>query len=67
MVEHKFKIGEMVYFRSAARGVDAPRGRSFQITQRLPAAGGQLQYRIRNAFESYERAASESELQPVNP
>jgi len=67
MIEHKFKIGQMVYFRPTTRGVDAPWGRSFQITQRLPVFGGQLRYRIRNEFESHERAASESELRPVNP
>jgi len=65
MGEHKFKIGQMVFFRPSARGVDAPWGRPFQITQRLPATGGQFQYRIRNEFESHERAANESELRLV--
>jgi len=65
MGPHKFKIGEMVLFRPSARGVDAPWGRPFQITQRLPVTGGQFQYRIRNEFENHERAASESELRPV--
>jgi hypothetical protein len=63
MAEHKFKIGQMVFFHPRSRNVDVPRGRAFQVTQRLPVTGGEPQYRIRGS--EHEVAAGESELRPV--
>ena len=62
MADHKFKIGQMVYFHPRSRGIDAPANRPYQITQRLPPTDGEYQYRIRSPYEDHERAASESEL-----
>jgi hypothetical protein len=62
MADHKFKIGQMVYFHPRTRGSDAPANRQYQITQRLLSTGGEYQYRIRSPYEEQERAASENEL-----
>jgi hypothetical protein len=60
MAEHKFKIGERVYFHSRSQR-EAPRG-LYQIIKRLPAANGQYQYVIRSEYEGHQRVAKESEL-----
>ena len=63
--EHKFKIGQLVYFhpKGALRPqLDAVPG-PYQITKRLPAAeDGEFQYEIRNTLEEYNRVARESDL-----
>ena len=66
MAEHKFKIGQGVYFRpkKSSFRIDAPSG-SYQIVRRLPATGGEFQYVIRSAYEGHERVARESELTRV--
>jgi hypothetical protein len=65
VTEHKFKIGQLVYFypKEARRAqLDAAPG-PYLITKRLPAAGdGEFQYEIRNTLEEYNRVARESEL-----
>jgi hypothetical protein len=63
MAEHKFKIGQVVYFRPKRSmvPVDAPSG-SYQIIRRLPAANGEFEYVIRSAYDGHERVARESEL-----
>jgi hypothetical protein len=60
MPEHRFKIGQSVYFhprksRMATAG-------AYQITKRFSAARGEFKYRIRSPHEDYERVAKESEL-----
>jgi hypothetical protein len=65
VTEHKFKIGQLVYFYpkgAALPQLDAVPG-PYQITRRLPAAGdGEFQYEIKNTLEEYNRVARESEL-----
>jgi hypothetical protein len=60
---HKFRIGQMVTYRPAVRGQDAPPG-AYMIIARLPQSEetGQFEYRIRNLNEEHERVANESEL-----
>jgi len=65
MAEHKFKIGQMVYYRPRSRLVDAPTHRTYQIIQRLPATDGEYQYRIKYTHDQHERIAMESELRSV--
>jgi hypothetical protein len=60
MAEHKFKIGEMVFFHPKA-SIDAPRG-AYQIIKRLPPSEGAFQYVIRSAYEDHQRVAKEYEL-----
>jgi hypothetical protein len=58
---HKFKVGQTVLYTS---GVGSSR-RSDIFTKRLPPQGGDYQYRIKSAGESYDRIAKESELEPA--
>jgi hypothetical protein len=63
MAEHKFKIGQVVYFHPKKSRLvsDAPPG-PYQIIRRLPAIDEEFQYVIRSAYESHERVAREGEL-----
>jgi hypothetical protein len=65
VIGHKFKVGQVVYFRpkrgSQTSGPPGP----YQITKQLPERDGEFQYRIRNAYEEHERVAAESELSRV--
>lgn len=63
MADHKFKIGQSVYFRpkKSTFRIDVPSG-SYQIIRRMPATDGEFQYVIRSAHEGHERVARESEL-----
>jgi hypothetical protein len=62
MPEHKFHLGQIVSYRPASRGVDAPSG-VYTVTARLPRGDdGQFEYRIRHSREEHERIAKESEL-----
>ena len=64
MTEHKFKIGQLVYFHPR-KGRGMPlfvlEG-AFKVLKRLPAAAGQFKYVIRSANVSHERVVRESEL-----
>ena len=60
MAEHKFKIGERVYFHSRSRR-EVPPG-PCQIIKRLPAANGEFQYVIRSEYKDHQHVAKESEL-----
>ena len=60
MGDHKFKIGETVYFNS--RSERKMRSGPCQIIRRLPAQDGKFQYVIRSEYENHERVAKESEL-----
>ena len=63
MTEHKFKIGQLVYFHPKVRlQLDVVPG-PYLITRRLPATQDrECQYEIRNTLEEYNRVARESEL-----
>ena len=60
-MEHKYRVGQDVYHSPPVRHA-APRG-PYKITARLPVEiEGQHTYRIKNAAESCERTADESDL-----
>jgi hypothetical protein len=63
LTEHKFKIGQLVYFHPKVRPqLDVVPG-PYLITRRSPARqDGEFQYEIRNTLEEYNRVARESEL-----
>jgi hypothetical protein len=63
MPPHKFRIGQMVTYRPAERGLGVPPG-AYMIIARLPQSEetGEFEYRIRNLNEEHERLAKESEL-----
>jgi hypothetical protein len=62
MPDHRFHVGQIVSYRPASRGVDAPHG-VYTVTARLPEGNdGQFEYRIKHSREENERTAEESEL-----
>jgi hypothetical protein len=60
---HQFRIGQAVRMR----GGFVRSGEVFLITATLPPVGDSPQYRIRNSEERFERVATQSSLEPVEP
>ena len=60
---HLFPIGQAVRMRAGFLHA----GEVFLITAKLPPNGDSLQYRIRNEEERFERVATQSSLEPVDP
>ena len=60
--EHKFQIGQTVYFTSRPIGHMAANS-TYQVVRLLPSDGADYQYRIKNANEAFERVARESQLE----
>jgi hypothetical protein len=61
MIEHKFKIGQTVDFRSASRSRAAAVGRYRFVAQR-PPDDGEPTYLIKSDLERHDRVARESEM-----
>ena len=61
LVEHKFQIGQTVFFTSRPIG-HMPTNGSFRIVKLLPSDGEDYQYRIKSSEEAFERVAKESQL-----
>lgn len=59
--EHKFQIGQTVYFTSRPIGHMASNG-TYRIVKLLPSDGEDYQYRIKSSEEAFERVAKESQL-----
>ena len=66
MASHKFKLGQLVEFVPDKMQVSVPHG-AYSITRLLPPAGNDHQYRIKNAGETFERIARESQLSLRTP
>ena len=60
--EHKFSIGQTVYFASRPIGQMAVNG-TYRIVKLLPSDGYDYQYRIKSAAEAFERVAKEHQLE----
>jgi hypothetical protein len=60
--EHRFRIGESVYFTSRPIGHMVANS-SYEIVRLLPSDGSDYQYRIKSAKEAFERVARESQLE----
>jgi hypothetical protein len=60
--EHKFQIGQTVYFTSRPIGHMSPNS-SYEVVRLLPSDGADYQYRIKSAAEAFERVARESQLE----
>jgi hypothetical protein len=60
--EHKYHIGQTVYFTSRPIGHMAANG-TYQIVKLLPSDGDDYQYRIKSTSEAFERVAKESQLE----
>ena len=60
MVQHKFKVGQLVNYHAKV-GVPASSS-GYQIVRLLPPEGGHFLYRIKSAGETFERVAREQDL-----
>jgi hypothetical protein len=60
MAEHKYKIGEKVYFESGSER--EVRSGPCEIIRHLPAQGGEFQYVIRSEHENHQRVVKEDQL-----
>jgi hypothetical protein len=61
MLEHKFRVGQVMNF-TPHRTVDpGSRGR-YTIVRLLPIEGRVLQYRVRSSTDGHERVVQENEL-----
>jgi hypothetical protein len=63
--EHKFTIGQTVYFTSRLIG-HMQANSTYEIVRLLPSDGADYQYRIKNPREAFERVARESQLEFSN-
>jgi len=60
-MEHKYRVGQDVYYRPSIKYTAAPG--IYKIVGTLPVESeGRLTYRIKSAAEKFERTAEESEL-----
>jgi hypothetical protein len=59
---HKFKEGQIVQFSGAAARFSHAAPGPYEITRRLPYAGGEFEYHIKSSEEAQERIAKESQL-----
>jgi hypothetical protein len=60
--EHKFRIGQTVYFTSRPIGHMVANS-TYEVVRLLPSDGADYQYRIKNSSEAFERVARESQLE----
>ncbi len=58
---HKYRVGETVYYTSPSFGRAAASG-SYTVVRLLPSDGEEQQYRIKSSGEAFERVAKESQL-----
>ena len=58
---HKYRVGETVYYTSPSFGRAAATG-SYTVVRLLPSDGEEQQYRIKSSGEAFERVAKESQL-----
>jgi hypothetical protein len=60
--EHKYRIGQSVYFASRPIGHMIANS-TYEVVKLLPSDGADYQYRIKNPKEAFERVARESQLE----
>ena len=60
--QHKFNIGQTVYFTSRPIG-HMSANTVYEVVRLLPSDGADYQYRIKNPNEAFERVARESQLE----
>jgi hypothetical protein len=60
--EHKFRIGQCVYFTSRPIGHMIANS-TYEVVKLLPSDGADYQYRIKNPKEAFERVVRESQLE----
>jgi hypothetical protein len=63
-MSHRFRIGELVRI-SPGSPLRAQVGKEFKVLSRLPERDGELQYRVKNASEPFERVVAETSIEKV--
>jgi hypothetical protein len=61
MIEHKFKVGQLVDYNPSRLAMPAS-SRGYQIVRLLHREGADLLYRIKSPGETFERVAKERDL-----
>ena len=61
-MSHRFKLGQKVRFTSGFASREAASG-DYEVLGRLPSQDGELQYRVRNVREPYERVVKEGQIE----
>jgi hypothetical protein len=64
MAQHKFRVGQMVNYRSGVLDRGGSSG-VYKVTRLLPSEGDDHHYQIKNANELHERVVKESQLNRV--
>jgi hypothetical protein len=60
--EHKFRLGQSVYFTSRPIGHMIANS-TYEVVRLLPSDGADYQYRIKNPKEAFERVVRESQIE----
>jgi len=60
--EHKFRIGQSVYFTSRPIGHMVANS-TYEVVRLLPSDGADFQYRVKNPKEAFERVVKESQIE----
>ena len=60
--EHKFHLGQSVYFTSRPIGHMIANS-TYEVVRLLPSDGADFQYRIKNPKEAFERVVRESQIE----
>ena len=60
--EHKFRIGQSVYFTSRPIGHMIANS-TYEVVRLLPSDGADFQYRVKNPKEAFERVVKESQIE----
>ena len=60
--EHKFRLGQSVYFTSRPIGHMIANS-TYEVVRLLPSDGADFQYRIKNPKEAFERVVRESQIE----
>jgi hypothetical protein len=60
--EHKFRIGQSVYFTSRPIGHMIANS-TYEVVRLLPSDGADFQYRVKNPKEAFERVVRESQIE----
>lgn len=65
MANHRFRVGQVVNYKPAARDHSAARG-AYEVTRLVPEIDGEPGYQIKSLSEPHQRTARESQLRADN-
>jgi hypothetical protein len=62
MKDHKFAVGETVYFASGTGRSEQREAGVFKVVRLLPAEYNDQQYRVKSTVDGHERVVKESQI-----